>query len=86
MLIDWRKANGLPVYTASGSKLGKISSVVFDVDSNMVFQYEVRRRLIGGRTFLIGPTQVVEWKENMVVVEDSLLKETMPVSLAGENN
>lgn len=81
MLTDWRKLNGLPVYTVSGSKLGRISSVVFDVDSNVIFQYEVRMRLIGGHTFLINPSQIVEWNSDKIIVEDSLSKDFAPVSL-----
>lgn len=86
MLMDWRKVNGLPVYTVSGSKLGKISSVVFDIDSNVVFQYEVRTRPIGGRTFLINPSQIVEWTIDKVVVEDSVSKDFAPISLASDVN
>lgn len=81
MLLDWRKIKGLPVYTVSGDKLGKISSIVFDIDSNAVFQYEVRSRLIGGRIFLINPSQIVEWGSDKVVVEDSLLGDFAPVNL-----
>jgi sporulation protein YlmC with PRC-barrel domain len=86
MLIDWRKLNGLPVYTVSGRKLGKISSVIFDIDFNTVFQYEVRTRSIGGRTFLINPSQIVEWGGNKIVVEDGLSKDFAPVNLVESAN
>jgi hypothetical protein len=59
-----------------------MSSVVFDIDSNTVFQYEVRTRLIGGRTFLINPSQIVEWNGDKIVVEDSLSEDLIPVNLA----
>jgi len=86
MLLDWRKTRDLPVYTISGEKLGKITSVIFDVDLNSIFQYEVRTRLIGGRTFLINPNQIIEWKDDRIIVEDSLLKQTNSINLVGEIN
>lgn len=86
MLSDWRKIRGLPVYTVSDEKLGKIISVIFDIDSNLVFQYEVRSRLFSGRTFLINPNQIIEWKEDRIIVEDSLLKQTDSINLVGEIN
>lgn len=39
MLLDWRKIQGLPVCTVSGNKLGVLSSVVFGVELDTVFQF-----------------------------------------------
>lgn len=86
MLLDWRKLRGLPVYTVSGGKLGKVSSIIFDADLNTIFQYEVRVHRIGGRTFLINPSQIVEWKNDRIIVEDSLLSEFTPINLIESAN
>jgi len=86
MLFDWRKIQGLPVYTVSGNRLGILSSVVFDVQSNVVFQYEVRTRFIGGRTFLINPNQVVEWQKDRVIVEDGVIGSSSIINFVNEIN
>lgn len=84
MQVNWREVKNMPVFTVSGGPLGKISSVIFDIDSNNIVQYEVRSGFFGGRTFLISPTQIVEWKKDKIIVEDNLSNDFDTVGLAKE--
>ncbi len=71
---DWR---GLPVETASGTAIGRLSSVELDPLEHRVAYYHVRRRRLvpGGPDLLIHPKQVVEINDERMVVEDLVLTE-----------
>jgi len=84
MQVNWREVKNMPVFTVSGDRLGKISSAIFDIDSNNIAQYEVRSSFFGSRTFLISPAQIVEWGKDRIVVEDSLSNDLATVGLAKE--
>ena len=66
---DWR---GLPVETASGAAVGRLSSIELDPLSHRVAFYHVRRRRLvpGGPDLLVAPKQVVEFTDERMVVED----------------
>lgn len=74
---------GLPVFTASGERVGAVAGVVLDASAHVVAQYAVTRArrladLLPGE-LLVAPTQVQKLDaESMVVVNEAVAEaETM---------
>jgi len=92
MLVSLKKLIGLPVFTQSGSRLGKVSAVNIDTDSHTVREYLTHASIFNSRVFLIKPAQVADILEDKMVVEDAVLKnlekeqiEKSVVQMAGDN-
>ena len=63
--------------------LGKVVDAILSAEDNLILQYKVRSRFIGGRIFLINSSQVVEIKADRLVVEDALSAEVVaPVAIS----
>lgn len=73
MIINLQKFLRLPVYTESGTKLGKIVDFEMDVDSQTVVRYYVRPVLFSVKSFLIQNSQIKEIKDDKIVVYDSVV-------------
>ncbi|MFH1789774.1 MAG: PRC-barrel domain-containing protein [bacterium] len=73
MLFNFHHLTHLPVITASGTKLGRVHDINFDIESHAIFGYCVRSSVIG-RSYLIKPSQVVEITNEKMVVEDAVSK------------
>ena len=58
------------VQTLSGTVLGNIVDIVFNVDGQDIVQYEVRQG-ISRKTVLISRDQIVRFDEGVVVVYDT---------------
>lgn len=80
MRIEYSKLKHLPVRTVSGTKLGKVHDLVFDVDGHQILQYVVKPNLFGTDTYLIGKDQVVRITAELMEVDDSVgrAKKTVP--------
>jgi len=71
---------GLPVFTASGERLGTVAGVVLDVTAHAVAQYAVTRArslsdLLPGE-LLVAPGRVQRLNAEMMVVDDDLMTAT----------
>ena len=84
MLINFSQIKKLPVYTVSGTYLGKVVDVTLMVEQTAVYEFKVRSRLIGGRIFLIRPSQVIEISTKKITVEDAILPDPLKAENAGE--
>lgn len=73
MIINLQKLLRLPVYTESGTKLGKIFDFELDIDSQTVVRYFVRPNFFSVKYFLIQNNQVKEIKVDRVVVYDNVV-------------
>ena len=66
---------GVPVYTRSGDRIGKLAGFVIESDTHEVVQYAVRKsgtlELILPKEFLVGRGQVVSVSDEKMVVEDA---------------
>lgn len=70
---------GRLVLTHGGTKLGHLKDVVMDVDSSRVLQFIVSRGLIlGGLDLLVGADEVIEIREDAIIVKDTLVGEGTP--------
>lgn len=78
MLTSFDKLKGLACETQSGELIGKVHSVVLDVQTHSVHQYEVRHgHLASRKTFLIHVSQVISISsDRMVVKDDAVSKES----------
>ena len=77
MLVSLKKLIGLPVFTQSGEKLGKVLNVNIEADSQVVREYLVRASIFNSRVFLIKPIQVMEITDRKMVVEDAVLRDSL---------
>ncbi len=73
MFINLHTLTHLQVLTESGVKLGRIYDINFEIDSQSVKSYAVRRNILD-RSYLIKPTQIISINLDKIVVEDSLIK------------
>lgn len=74
MFINLQKLLRLPVYTESGTKLGRIFDLELDAAAQTIMRYLVRSNFLSVKYFLIAGAQVKEIKNDRVVVYDSALK------------
>jgi len=84
MKIDSRDLHGLPVFTESGSLLGKVLGFDLDVDSHSVRLYHVGARNWPrpASTFEISPGQVVSITAERMTVKDAVEAEAGTVRQA----
>jgi len=73
MRITLKQLRKLSVETQSGQDLGAIKDIVFDIDSQMVAQYEVGAML--GDHILFSREQVLSISAEKMIVEDSVVRE-----------
>lgn len=73
MLVSLKKLIGLPVFTQSGNRLGKVSDVNIETDTHTVREYLIRASIFNSRVFLIKPIQVLEITDRKMLVEDAVL-------------
>lgn len=73
----------MSVWTRGKKFLGRVVDISFDTDSHSVLQYHVRVPHLLARAFpflfksniiFISHTQIIQWKEKEIIVEDILLK------------
>lgn len=76
MIINLRQLKKLPVYTKSGTKLGKIVDINFLVDTHSVHQYVIRPNFFG-RILLVATNQVIEINDEKMIVEDAAVPESL---------
>ena len=74
MIVGLQKLLRLPVYTESGTKLGRVFDLELDVETQAVMRYLVRPNFLSTKSFLIANAQVKEIKNDRMVVYDSALK------------
>ena len=79
MLLSKEKLFQMKVRARSGTFLGRVVDISFDTDSQSVLQYHVRvpygiKRLLPflfkSHTLFISHTQIIQWKEKEIIVED----------------
>lgn len=70
MLLRARELFNLAVVTQSGVHLGRLAGFEFEVESQTILRYEVRRSLFGP-PFLISRAQVISINVERMVVEDA---------------
>ena len=78
---------GLPVFTASGERVGTVAGVILDAASHAVAQYAVTRSrrltdLIPSE-LLVAPSQVQRLDHESMVVDDGLLTDAEAVTAYG---
>lgn len=78
MIINLQKLLRLPVYTESGTKLGRIFDLELEVESHGVARYLVKPSFFSARIFLIQVSQIKEITSDRVVVDDAVLKANLP--------
>lgn len=78
-MLDVKQLLKLPVYTKSGTRLGKVVGFAFDGDAQMIVQWSVRPKGMAaqlvGSDLLIRREQVISITEERMVVEDGVQKE-----------
>lgn len=74
--MSLKQLKKMTVETLSGTKLGKVQDIIFDIDGQMVVQYEVRHTGISGSDYIIHRDQVVKFEEKKMIVYDTVLKQS----------
>ena len=74
MFVNLQKLLRLPVYTESGTKLGRVFDLELDVETQAVMRYLVRSNFLSPKSLLVASAQVKEIKNDSIVVYDSALK------------
>jgi sporulation protein YlmC with PRC-barrel domain len=76
MRMSLKQLRKMIVETLSGTKLGKIQDIIFDIEGQVVVQYEVKHTGISGINYLIHRDQIVKFEEKKVIVYDTVLKQS----------
>lgn len=84
MFINLQKLLRLPVYTESGTKLGRIFDLELDAAAQTIIRYLVRSNFLSAKSFLIAGAQVKEIKNDRVVVYDAVLGNLAKADAAAE--
>ena len=69
-----KQLKNMAVETASGSSLGKIYDIVFEIEGQLVAQYYVRPNFISSKKYIVGRDQVVRFEEEKLIVDDAVAK------------
>lgn len=74
MRITYKQLKKLPVETKSGKMLGHVCDVVFEIDGQLVAQYEVSPSLLSGKKYLISREQVLSISAEKMIVSDGVVR------------
>ena len=74
MLINLHNLTHIPVVTESGEKLGRVYDINFDIDTQCVKSYVVKKHMLSTPK-LIKPEQVLSISKDKIIVEDALIKD-----------
>jgi len=88
MRLNFKQLKSMDVETLSGTDLGSVYDLVWDIDSNLVVQLAVRKITAPTKNYLINTTQIVRVEENKIIVDDNVQKESKhkyPKNIVSEN-
>ena len=71
----------LPVFTQSGVKLGQITDIEIDLDSQSILRYVVKRGIVSRDTLLIHRGQVISITDEKMTVDNAAAKEVRAVKI-----
>ena len=74
MFISLKTLLHLPVYTESGTHLGRVHDLELDIDSHHVRHYIVEPRFFGKEYYLVTPVQIKSVTAEKIIVEDTIIK------------
>ena len=75
MRMTLKQLKQLDAETASGTELGHVHDVVFEIDGQMVAQYIVKMSKWSAKSYTISRDQVVRFEEYKMIVDDSVVRE-----------
>ena len=75
MRMTLKQLKQLDVETASGTELGHVHDVVFEIDGQLVAQYVVKVSKWSAKSYLVSRDQVVRFEEYKMVVDDGVARE-----------
>lgn len=78
MLLTHEQLIGLPVETKSGRPLGKVGSLIFEIESQSIYQYQIKPAGIVhlfDQGLLVHRNQVLEITAEKIVAEDAAYEE-----------
>ena len=73
MRISYSQLRKLSVETKSGEVLGHVGDVVFDLDGQLVVQYEVRSSILSTKKYTISREQVLSITDKKMLVDDAVV-------------
>lgn len=83
-----KEIRGLPVFTRSGERVGKIAAIVIDADRHEVEQYAVSKsRLFAALLpddLLVHRSQVVELTPEKLIIDDAVVAERVAEAMRPE--
>ena len=71
MRLTFKQLKKLTVETLSGTVLGRVHDIVFDIDGQNIIQYIVKSGTINPDESLVSRDQVVRFEEKKMVVYDT---------------
>lgn len=74
MIINHHTLLRLPVFTASGAKLGYIIDIEIDLENHGIRKYAVGHKLFTKNIYLVSPLQIKHIDAKKIIVEDGVLK------------
>ena len=72
MRVTLKQLKNLEVETVSGTHLGKIFDIVFEIDGQLVAQYEVKSSILSTKKYLISRDQLVRFESEKIIVDDNV--------------
>ncbi|MBU2575644.1 PRC-barrel domain-containing protein [Patescibacteria group bacterium] len=79
MLINFENLKDLPVETQSGQQIGRLESIIIDIDSQSIYQYVVKPsgiKNIFEKELLISREQIISINKDKIIVDDSTYAST----------
>ncbi len=77
MTLNSKQLTNLPVFTESGTKIGKVSFIEINEKEHIVEKYAVKSSAFGqfvSAVLLISPRQVIEINSTKMIVEEDVVK------------
>lgn len=74
MRLTFKQLKKMSVETISGTPLGKVQDIIFDIEGQNIIQYIVKSGTITTEEHLISRDQVIRFEEKKMIVYDTAVK------------
>ena len=82
--INFQKLLRLPVYTESGSKLGRVYDLDLDIDTHNVMRYVIKANILSAKKYLIQNFQIKSISDDKIIVYDTTISAFAKADAASE--
>lgn len=86
MRLSFKHLKNYSVETASGTKLGHVADIVFEIEGQLIAQYIVNSSFMSSKEYTVSRDQIVRFEDKKIIVDDNVSKEKTTDKAQRKNN